>query len=77
VCVTVSIHAREILSVPRVLEYLRAMPGERRSKISRAADVYWEAVQHIVIWGMNNSAEARRLGLLPRPTILRMDSGAG
>jgi len=61
--------AREILSVPRVLEYLRAMPEDRWGRIARAADVYWEAVQYMVARGMNNSAEARRLGLLPNEAV--------
>lgn len=56
---------REILSVPRVLEYLRRIPANRLSWIVTASDVYWEAIQYMVSLGMKNSTQARRFGLLP------------
>jgi hypothetical protein len=57
--------AREVLSVPRVLEYLRSLPDGELAAIRTASDVYWRAIQYMVNWGMYNSAEARRLGILP------------
>jgi formylglycine-generating enzyme required for sulfatase activity len=61
--------ACEVLSVPRVLEYLILMPSADWGKIRKVSDVYWQAMQYLVSWGMNNSAEARRLGLLAGEVI--------
>jgi hypothetical protein len=57
--------AREILGVPRVLEYLRRLDDDQWSKIRTASDVYWLSIRQLVLSGLQNSAEARRLGLLP------------
>ena len=56
--------AREILGVPRVLEYLRRLPDEQWGSIRTVTDVYWLSIRRLVEGGLNNSTEARRIGLL-------------
>ena len=53
--------AREILGVPRVLEYLRRLPDAERDTIRTATDVYWRAIRELFMAGLNNYSEARRL----------------
>jgi formylglycine-generating enzyme required for sulfatase activity len=55
--------AREILGAPRVLEYLRKLPGGELGSIETASDIYWRAINHMLREGMKNSPPARRLGL--------------
>ena len=55
--------AREILSTPRVLSYLRKLTDAELRKIRTAGDVYWHSVQHLLIEGMQGSEAARRIGL--------------
>ncbi|MCY2977756.1 MAG: TIR domain-containing protein, partial [Planctomycetota bacterium] len=54
--------AREILSTPRVLSYLRKLPDAELRKIRTAGDVYWHSVQHLLVAGMQGSEAARRIG---------------
>jgi len=56
---------REILGTPRVLAYLRELPDAQLSLIHTQADVYWRAINHLLLEGMNGSREARQIGLLP------------
>jgi hypothetical protein len=55
--------AREILSTPRVLEYLRDLPDRELQQIRTAGDVYWHSINHLLREGMKNSDEARHIGL--------------
>jgi len=55
--------AHEILSTPRVLSYLRDLPDADLKKIRTAGDVYWHAIEHLLVAGMQGSREARRIGL--------------
>ena len=55
--------AREILSTPRVLEYLHGLPDADLKQIQTAGDVYWLSVQHLLTEGMRNSEAARQVGL--------------
>ena len=57
--------AREILSTPRVLEYLRDLPDRELEQIRTAGDVYWHSINHLLKEGMKNSEPARHLGLSP------------
>ena len=57
--------AREILSTPRVLSYLRGLPDKALHKIRTVGDVYWHSIQHLLIEGMQGSEAARRIGLEP------------
>ncbi|MCO6455390.1 MAG: SUMF1/EgtB/PvdO family nonheme iron enzyme [Pirellulaceae bacterium] len=57
--------ACEILSTPRVLSYLRALPDSDLRKIRTAGDVYWLSIQHLLVAGMQGSDEARRINLDP------------
>ena len=61
--------AREILSVPRVLEYLRKLPDGELAKIRAPSDVYWQAANHMIKQGMKNSERARMLGLSEREPV--------
>jgi serine/threonine protein kinase len=54
--------AREILSVPRVLEYLRKLPDAELGKIRTPSDVYLRAVNRMIELGLR-ADEARALGL--------------
>jgi len=60
--------AREILSTPRVLDYLRALPDGDLKRIQTAGDVYWLSVQHLLTEGMRNSERARQIGLTASET---------
>jgi serine/threonine protein kinase/formylglycine-generating enzyme required for sulfatase activity len=57
--------AREILSVPRVLEYLRKLPDAELRTIRSTSDVYWRAVTRMILQGLK-ADEARTLGLPDR-----------
>jgi len=57
--------AREILSTPRVLEYLRELPDQQLRLICTAGDVYWHSINHLLKEGLKNSEAARHLGLAP------------
>lgn len=69
--------AREILSTPRVLEYLRGLPDRELAHVQTAADVYWRSIQHLLRGGMRNSESARQIGLAagePIPSELQARS---
>ena len=55
--------AREILSTPRVLSYLRDRDDGELKKIRTGGDVYWLSIEHLLIQGMLGSEAARRIGL--------------
>lgn len=55
--------AREILSTPRVLEYLRELPDVDLPQIGTAGDVYLHAVNHLLKLGMKGSVDAKWIGL--------------
>ena len=52
----------EILGVPRVLEYLRYVDDEDLELMTRPADIYYAAVQHLLQRGFAKSKPARLLG---------------
>ena len=54
--------AREILSVPRVLEYLQRLSDRELTEIRTPADVYWKAINRMIQGGLL-ADEARLLGL--------------
>lgn len=56
--------ARPILSVPRVLEYLREIPDADWSGIRTPGDVYWRATGHMIKKGLLD-VNARMLGVPP------------
>ena len=53
--------ARQILSVPRVLEYLRELTDEELTTIRTPSDVYWRATRRMIAKGLE-SHDARTLG---------------
>ncbi len=55
--------AREILSTPRVLSYLRGLPDQDLHRIRTVGDVYWHSIQHLLTEGMQGSEPARRIAL--------------
>ncbi len=56
--------AHGILSVPRVLEYLRDhVKDTELPQIKTASDVYWRSTRHMVKVALANSSEARKIGL--------------
>jgi formylglycine-generating enzyme required for sulfatase activity len=55
--------ARDILSVPRVLEYIKKLDSTEFPKIKRPSDVYSRAVLHMIKEGLSNSAKARGISL--------------
>jgi formylglycine-generating enzyme required for sulfatase activity len=63
--------ARSVLSIPRVLYYLRfKVSPDDFSKIRTSADVFWQAIHELIVEGMKNSAKARMLGWSgPTPPI--------
>jgi hypothetical protein len=68
--------AREILSTPRVLEYLRDLPDRELQQIRTAGDVYWHSINHLLREGMKNSDEGGTSAWHPRsPRRRRCKSG--
>ncbi|MFO0870502.1 MAG: SUMF1/EgtB/PvdO family nonheme iron enzyme [Pirellulales bacterium] len=51
--------AREILSVPRVLYYLRKLGADEVAGIRTPSDVYWRALRHMVRDGLSSDAASR------------------
>ena len=67
--------AREILSTPRVLSYLRGLSDTDLHKIRTVGDVYWHSIQRLLIEGMQGSDAARRIGLEPEePTPAKVQN---
>jgi formylglycine-generating enzyme required for sulfatase activity len=55
--------ARAVLSIPRVLYYLRFKVSVRDfEQIRTAADVFWKAIRVMIVEGLRNSERARTLG---------------
>lgn len=67
--------AREILSTPRVLSYLRNLADADLRKIRTTGDVYWLSIQQLLIEGMQGSEAALRIGLeATEPTPARVQA---
>lgn len=69
--------ARDVLSTPRVLEYLRSLPDSDLGRIRTAGDVYWHSANHLLKEGMRNSHQARLMGLAadePAPGAVQVRS---
>ncbi|MCY2996052.1 MAG: SUMF1/EgtB/PvdO family nonheme iron enzyme [Planctomycetota bacterium] len=54
--------ARGILSVPRVLYYLWQMSEDRFARVETASDVYYLAIEEMILRGMQGSPQARLIG---------------
>ena len=58
----IPVEAREILGVPRVLEYLRELPEGDLKSLRTPSDVYWKSTRRLIERGLANNAVAHRLG---------------
>ncbi|MEO8497749.1 MAG: hypothetical protein ABI614_22005, partial [Planctomycetota bacterium] len=60
--------ARAILTVPRVLYYIRELPDKKLAALKSAADVYYLAIYELIKRGMEQSVAAREMacdGIVP------------
>ena len=58
----IPLEARSILTVPRVLYYIRELPDSKLSGLKTAADVYYLAIYELIKRGMEKSVTARQMG---------------
>ena len=53
--------ARHLLAIPRVIKYVHSLPEVELRKLTTAADVFYGAVRTMVIQGLTESVEARKI----------------
>lgn len=59
-----------VFTIPRVLYYMKHYVGEHQFRLIRtAADVYWQAIRHMIKEALNGSEAARQLGLPSLRTV--------